>query len=223
MMQKLHQARPPTLDFSSKKPVIGEIESMLNMTITESSNANAGPSKRGRYDARQNQMRVMIVGDSMSQGQQGDFTWRYRISQWFSQNSISVDFVGPYHGTVTSTQTDPGPPTPPRLDSLGPAPDSGGSFDGPYAHGADFDSDHFAAWGRAVHTDKSKIYDVLQDHPADMILFMLGFNDVGWYVHLICCVTRPLIRSFVGGTVIGPELWTVPPRLSVKPDGPIPT
>jgi hypothetical protein len=45
---------------------------------------------------RQAGMRVMIVGDSMTQGAQGDWTWRYRIWEWFQDQSIAVDFVGPY-------------------------------------------------------------------------------------------------------------------------------
>lgn len=33
-------------------------------------------------------------------GQQGDYTWRYRIWQFFQQNGIDVEMVGPYKGTV---------------------------------------------------------------------------------------------------------------------------
>lgn len=43
----------------------------------------------------------------MTHGQEGDWTWRYRIFQWFQQNNINVEFVGPYIGTM-----EPTPPTP---------------------------------------------------------------------------------------------------------------
>jgi hypothetical protein len=33
-------------------------------------------------------------------GQQGDYTWRYRIWQFFQDNGIDVQMVGPYTGTV---------------------------------------------------------------------------------------------------------------------------
>lgn len=33
-------------------------------------------------------------------GREGDFTWRYRIWQFFKQNGIDVEMVGPYKGTV---------------------------------------------------------------------------------------------------------------------------
>ena len=33
---------------------------------------------------------VMIVGDSITQGQEGDWTWRYRIWQWFKDEGIEV-------------------------------------------------------------------------------------------------------------------------------------
>lgn len=44
-------------------------------------------------------MRIMIVGDSISQGHEGDWTWRYRLWQWVNAQGVPVDFVGPYAGT----------------------------------------------------------------------------------------------------------------------------
>ncbi|OTA07314.1 hypothetical protein A9Z42_0082030 [Trichoderma parareesei] len=35
--------------------------------------------------------------------------------------------------------------------------------------------------GRAVAVDKGLIQGVLESTPADLILFMLGFNDMGWF------------------------------------------
>jgi len=35
----------------------------------------------------------------MSQGHEGDWTWRYRLWQWFTSQGVAIDFVGPYTGT----------------------------------------------------------------------------------------------------------------------------
>lgn len=39
--------------------------------------------------------RIMIVGDSITHGHDGDFTWRYRIWEWFRDSTdMNVNFVG---------------------------------------------------------------------------------------------------------------------------------
>jgi hypothetical protein len=44
-------------------------------------------------------IRIIIIGDSISQGHEGDWTWRYRLWQWTHAQGVLVDFVGPYAGT----------------------------------------------------------------------------------------------------------------------------
>ena len=44
-------------------------------------------------------IRIMVVGDSITQGVEGDWTWRYRLWEWFKSQNIAVDFVGPFMGT----------------------------------------------------------------------------------------------------------------------------
>ena len=39
---------------------------------------------------------------------------------------------------------------------------------------------HFAMWGHAAAVDKG-LKGVLQQHPTDMMLLMLGFNNIGWF------------------------------------------
>lgn len=132
-------------------------------------------------EARQSGLRVLVVGDSISHGQEGDWTWRYRIWQWFQQNSISVRMVGPYEGTKA-----PPPPTAPQPPPLYGSPaDTSFSTSGGYAAGVDpsflSNSYHFAVWGRAAAVDKDLIQGVLQQNSADLMLLMLGFNDLGWF------------------------------------------
>jgi lysophospholipase L1-like esterase len=116
----------------------------------------------------------------MSQGQQGDWTWRYRIWEWFRDQGVAIDFVGPYVGT-----TEPDPPSPPSPPPLygAPQPPKPLKVSGGYAVGVslDFDSNHFAVWGRAAAVDKGLIQDVVAANPADLMLLMLGFNDMGWF------------------------------------------
>lgn len=41
---------------------------------------------------------MMVVGDSLSQGEEGDWTWRYRLWEWFNSQELVVDYVGPFLG-----------------------------------------------------------------------------------------------------------------------------
>ncbi|MGX4695386.1 GDSL-type esterase/lipase family protein (plasmid) [Streptomyces sp. JNUCC 63] len=124
-------------------------------------------------------IRVMVVGDSISQGHEGDYTWRYRLWQWFQENNVSVDFVGPYHGTFTPDQ--PSPPKPPLFVGEKPA-DQGIRVDGGYAAGVAFDSDHFAHWGRQAAQIKGDIRRQVEIYQPDLVLLAAGFNDLGWFV-----------------------------------------
>ncbi|WPG99684.1 Esterase, SGNH hydrolase-type [Acrodontium crateriforme] len=124
--------------------------------------------------------KVMIVGDSMTQGLEGDWTWRYRIWQWAQVNNLGWDFVGPYTGTRNPPKTQPPQPEPLYGSK---APNGGIIATGGYAAGVDpaFDSDHFSIWGRAMAEDVGEIHDVVAAHPPDIMLVMLGFNDIGWF------------------------------------------
>lgn len=132
--------------------------------------------------ARQSALRVMVVGDSMTQGQQGDWTWRYRIWQWFQQNGVAVNFVGPITGTI-KPQSPHVPQPPPLFGDLPPSTETGNN--GGYARGVDSaflqNNNHFAYWGRAAAQDQGIIEEVVAQHPADLMLLMLGFNDMGWF------------------------------------------
>jgi glycerophosphoryl diester phosphodiesterase/lysophospholipase L1-like esterase len=131
--------------------------------------------------------RIMIVGDSISAGREGDYTWRYRLWQWFQSQNIPVHFVGPYFGTqpqasAQAPQPVPVPPAKSNNDAPGPVNNNGG-----YALQSDgstilFDSGHFAVWGRQVAQDKGLIAAQVQTYQPDTLLVELGFNDVGWFV-----------------------------------------
>ena len=125
-------------------------------------------------------IKVMVVGNSISHGHNGDYTWRYRLWQWFHNESIPVSFVGPYTGT--NPQAKGAPPAPPPLQDE-PLPDMGAPTDGGYALDAEpFDSNHFSIWGRQVKETTSVIADAVSTHKPDYLLVELGFNDLGWFV-----------------------------------------
>ncbi|GKT94899.1 fibronectin type III domain-containing protein [Colletotrichum tofieldiae] len=125
-------------------------------------------------------IRVMIVGDSMSQGREGDFTWRYRLWQWLKQEKVDFEFVGPYRGTKSPDE--PRPPQPPALTNE-LMPDANVPIDrGGYAVGVHFDSYHFSVWGQQVTQCKNVVQDQVERFRPDYILVMLGFNDMGWGV-----------------------------------------
>ncbi|KAF5688010.1 carbohydrate esterase family 3 [Fusarium globosum] len=172
-------------------PLLPPMQVGLELPDAEDLKANltSSPSERERIGinadsllARQDALRVMIVGDSISQGQEGDWTWRYRIWQWFQENEISAQFVGPYKGTVEPEEAEQ--PQPPPLYGTTPVtlpPRTSGG----YAKGVDSrflsNCNHFCVWGRAAAVDKGIIRETLTQNPADLMLLMLGFNDIGWF------------------------------------------
>ncbi len=153
-----------------------ELLASLMPPLHPATNATINASSPVERDAP---LRVMVVGDSMTQGAEGDFTWRYCIWQWFQSQGIAVDFVGPYVGTQDAAVAHP--PTDPPLYESPPPPNGPLRTSGGYAAGISFDSNHFAIWGRAAAVDKGLIHDIVAAYSPDLMLLMLGFNDMGWF------------------------------------------
>lgn len=135
-------------------------------------------------------LKIMIVGDSISHGREGDYTWRYRIWEWLQRSANNnlfgreIHFVGPYQGTYPAEK--PSPPRPPPLQSDHyHALETSGSG---YAHDIDpvflhpIYSSHASANGRQVKQAKSFIAEQVRVHRPDICLVQLGFNDLGWRV-----------------------------------------
>ena len=178
-VRRLALAWPPTQEGIGLPDSQDMISEYLSAKINDSvSDTGAGSA----LDSRQGGLKVMVAGDSMTQGLEGDWTWRYRLWQWFQQNGVSVQFVGPYKGTVPAAK--PSQPQPPPLYGSplvsSPYPNNGG-----YAKGVDgaflSNSNHFAIWGRAAAVSKGLVKAAMQQSPADLMLIMLGFNDMGWF------------------------------------------
>ncbi|PPJ59195.1 hypothetical protein CBER1_03012 [Cercospora berteroae] len=147
-------------------------------------------------------LKILILGDSITHGGEGDYTWRYRLWQWFKQEHLLypgdpfdtetgqrsktlVSFVGPYTGVKG--------PDPPNIPHPAPLPGEDDAHNHPAVHidwgyAPDVNlkfkagSRHFATWGYQAFQCKDTIADVVSDWQPDLILSLLGFNDVGWWV-----------------------------------------
>lgn len=111
--------------------------------------------------------RVLIVGDSVTQGYRGDYTWRYFLWRALEARGDAVDFVGRRTGTFYYG--------------------ADGSYDfdyqGPDAY-ADpaFDRDHGATFGGMLQEGGNWVYDPIgpqvSAHAADVVVSMWGINDL---------------------------------------------
>jgi lysophospholipase L1-like esterase len=118
--------------------------------------------------------RVMVVGDSISQGLEGDYTWRYRLADHFARYGTAVDFVGPWTGTNV---------LPARYPDGWPDVAVPPSRTGAYRPGVGFDSEHLSQWGWQMHQAKDVIASNVRTYTPDFLLVELGFNDLAWGVN----------------------------------------
>lgn len=108
--------------------------------------------------ASEDATRVMVVGDSVTHGQHGNYTWRYFASK---QLGDRVDFVGPHRGTIDGHNT----------------------FGGGYAD-PDFDQDHAARWGLSMwetlywNSETAPGVTSLMVSDPEVVVVTLGFNDL---------------------------------------------
>ncbi|MFE6976330.1 GDSL-type esterase/lipase family protein [Streptomyces sp. NPDC057682] len=109
-------------------------------------------------------MRFMCVGDSMTIGRAGDFTWRYRLWQ-----HLEATFDGPYALV--------GPRT-----ALYDAATNTAVSDAYAAPGfPDAARRHLAGWGEGWLHMAPVIGDAVTGHRADVLLVSLGLIDLGFY------------------------------------------
>ncbi|KAG0647297.1 hypothetical protein D0Z07_7096 [Hyphodiscus hymeniophilus] len=140
------------------------------------------PSVPADIKVRPGAISMMVVGDSLSQGFEGDHTWRYRLWEWFNSQRLAVDFVGPFMGTrpqaVPGTIGEVTIPEPLGLPPTGSAITTGG-----YAVdiGLDFNPRHFSAAGRAIWNVPELISAMVKRYDPDYLLVLLGYNDLAWH------------------------------------------
>lgn len=102
----------------------------------------------------------MIVGDSVTQGSSGDYTWQYRLYKHLRADGVRSRMVGPYSwlfNNVTSVQGDH-------------------SYADPnFQHAND------ASWGMALFLEKNAIGRKVAAYRPDYLLVLLGLNDLFWH------------------------------------------
>ncbi|KAF2004167.1 SGNH hydrolase [Amniculicola lignicola CBS 123094] len=126
--------------------------------------------------------KFLIVGDSITHGMTGDWTWRYRLWSWLKQN-YDVTFLGPYRGTHGQTPRSAVYPTPPKFP--GEATTTTPDIQGPYAGAVSSEfslSGHGGYWGRQAAQVRYDIKGWVAAYQPQYLLILLGFNDLGWFV-----------------------------------------
>jgi lysophospholipase L1-like esterase len=120
-------------------------------------------------------VRVLLVGDSVTQGSSGDWTWRYRLWQHLTSHGVAVDFVGPRADLWDNLTGAPG-----STSYLDPA----------------FDSDHAARWGMSMAFPDVPVETLVADYRPDVVVEMLGAADLQ-YVEIKPDRLEELTRDFV--------------------------
>jgi GDSL-like Lipase/Acylhydrolase family len=105
--------------------------------------------------------RYLVVGDSISQGSSGDYTWRYRFRQWLTDSGTSAELVGT------------------RTDLFNPVKQTTGSQY--YADTSFADRDHSALWGDSYYMQRAKIADEVAASAPDVLVVQLGTNDLVFF------------------------------------------
>jgi hypothetical protein len=117
----------------------------------------------GRRSEMMPGMRYLFVGDSMTVGAAGDFTWRYRMWQHLCASGERFTVVGPRDAlydpavdeAVSADYADPGFPAAARR--------------------------HLAGWGEGWLHMVPLIGDAVREHRPDVLLVSLGLIDLGFY------------------------------------------
>ncbi|RKS10740.1 lysophospholipase L1-like esterase [Nocardiopsis sp. Huas11] len=172
---------------------------------------SAGPedTDTGQEDTVTEPRRVMLAGDSMTQGANGDVTWRFHLWSHLTPHVPDLDFVGPYTDPAsremilpvpTEPGDDPSDPSEPddeaveAMESAG-WPGADGDADTAEYRDPDFDQEHNALWGRTLADAAGTIGEEARVHRPDVLCVMLGVNDLLWPVTMDEMEYR--LRSYV--------------------------
>ncbi len=127
--------------------------------------------------------KVLVVGDSISNGMLGDYTWRYRLGENLAASNTTVQFVG--HRTGTENIYD----DPADLATVNgqqpPADNYGNPTDGYYNSNINGACSlgrcaHDALWGWSYSVAKNHIAADVSAYLPNYLLIELGFNDLAF-------------------------------------------
>jgi hypothetical protein len=103
----------------------------------------------------------MIVGDSITSGSSGDYTWQYRLYDHLRADGVSPQMVGPYewlYNNVTNVDGDC-------------------SYADP-----NFERANDAHWGMALFEEETVIRAKVAKYRPDYLLVLLGLDDLYWFL-----------------------------------------
>jgi lysophospholipase L1-like esterase len=116
------------------------------------------PGSPALATADEEPVRILLVGDSVTQGSAGDWTWRYRLWEHLTATSSApVDLVGP------------------RDDLWDRRAGVGGNHD--YVDPA-FDTQHAARWGTNLAVADVPVQQLVETYEPDVVVALLGINDL---------------------------------------------
>ncbi|MGH7856155.1 MAG: SGNH/GDSL hydrolase family protein [Candidatus Binatia bacterium] len=95
-------------------------------------------------------VRIMPLGDSITEGKSGDATWRYWLQKKLKAEGCVIDYVGSRRGVLRGR---------PRFP--------------------DFDPDHEGHWGWTTAQVRERIDGWAQKAKPEIVLLHLGTNDLG--------------------------------------------
>jgi len=102
----------------------------------------------------------MIVGDSITEGSSGDYTWQYRLYEHLRADGVSPRMVGPHHWLFNNVKKVEGDRS---------------YADPRFGHAND------ASWGMTLLREKDAIGAKVAKYRPDYLLVLLGLDDIFWY------------------------------------------
>ena len=136
--------------------------------------ASGGPGTTAADEVAR-QPRILLVGDSITQGMAGDHTWRYRAYEELLAQGVEPDFVGYRTDTVD-------PVTKERVED--------------YAD-PDFDRDHAGVAGMTAVAPQYDVVGLTAATRPDVVVVSLGVNDVlqGHHPDDVAAALRALVED----------------------------
>jgi GDSL-like Lipase/Acylhydrolase family len=104
--------------------------------------------------------RIMIVGDSITKGSSGDYTWQYRLYEHLRADGVSPQMVGPYSSLFNNVTN----------------VDGDCSYADPKFERANDDK-----WGLTLFEEKAVIRAKVATYRPSYLLVLLGLDDIFWF------------------------------------------
>jgi lysophospholipase L1-like esterase len=143
--------------------------------------------------------RIMVVGDSITEGSAGDYTWQYRLYEHLRADGVTPRMVGPYHSlfnNVTKTEGDQN-----------------------YANPG-FEHANDATWGMTLSHEKDAIGGRVATYRPDYLLVLLGLDDLFWFGTSQPDMAADLAAFIAAARTVGPHIRIVfgllPPNIHTQ-------